>query len=240
MDAKHRHELKQDEFTLATMTLADRLAEYRTPLLIGAGVVVLVALVVGGVTVYRSQQANKAGAALGIAMATAEAPIVPAPTLPGATQTPGSFPTLTARADAAAEAFTNVVTTYPGTDAAHAAQFQLAAQMLAGGKAAEAEQAYAAVAAGEGRTLRGQAAKLGQAEALLALGRHDEALTIYTDLAAARDGALPVDGVLMQLARASQRAGKTAEARAAFQRVVDEFPESPYTPAAQAEMAALN
>jgi hypothetical protein len=41
-----------------------------------------------------------------------------------------------------------------------------------------------------------------------------------------RDGKLPVDGVLMELARVCRKAGKLQEARAAFKRVVDEFPES--------------
>ena len=51
---------------------------------------------------------------------------------------------------------------------------------------------------------------------------------------------LPGDGLLMQLGRASERAGRTDEARAAFQRVIDEFPESSYVMTAQQEIAALN
>lgn len=240
MDAKHRHELKQNEFAIATMTVADRIAEHKTTILTILGVVAVVAVVAGGVMAYRTSQANKAGELLGRAMATAEAPVVPAPTLPGATQTPGTFPTVQARAEAAAQAFTQVTTTYPGTAAARVAQFHLAAQMLAGGKAAEAEQAYGALAADEGNTLRGQSARLGQAEALMALGRTDDALKIFAELAAQRDGAMPVDGLLMQLGRASQRAGRTAEARAAFQRIVDEFPESTFIMSAQQQIAALN
>jgi TolA-binding protein len=75
---------------------------------------------------------------------------------------------------------------------------------------------------------------------MMAAGRHDDALKIYTDVAAVRDGALPVDGLLMQLGRASKRAGKMAEARAAFQRVIDEFPESGFVSVAQQQIAALN
>lgn len=240
MDAKHRHQLKQNEFAVATMTLAERLAEYRKPLLTAVAAVVLLAVVAGGFMAYRTRQANAAGAALGVALATAEAPIAPAPTLPGASQTPGTFPTAEARADASASAFRAVMTDYPGTEAARVAAFHLAGQLLAGGQATEAERAYAQLATEEGNTLRGQSARLGQAEALMALGRTDDALKIYTDLAAARDGQLPTDGLLMQLGRASARAGKTAEARAAFQRVVDEFPTSGYVMVAQQEMAALN
>jgi TolA-binding protein len=225
---------------MATISVADRLAEHRSTLLKIVAVVAVLAVIAAGVMAYRTRQANSAGAALGVAMAIAEAQVLPAPTLPGATQTPGTFPTSQARAEAAIAAFRDVTTNYAGTEAARVAAFQLAGQLLAGGKAAEAEQAYAALAAEEGNTLRGQSAKLGQAEALLAAGRTDEALKIYTDLAAVRDGALPVDGLLMQLGRASQRAGKTAEARAAFQRVVDEFPESTFVSTAQQQIAALN
>jgi TolA-binding protein len=112
--------------------------------------------------------------------------------------------------------------------------------LLAAGRPAEAEQAFAAVATAEGSNVRGQAARLGQAEALMAAGRTDEALKIYTDLAAVRDGAMPVDGLLMQLARASQRAGRPDEARAAYQRVVDEFPESGFAQTARQQLAAAN
>ena len=54
-----------------------------------------------------------------------------------------------------------------------------------------------------------------------------------------RDGMLPVDGVLMQLARAYEKAGKAAEARTAYKRVVDEFPDSLYVPAARTELTRL-
>lgn len=239
MDSKHRHELKQNEFAIATLTLAERVAEHRNTILTAVAVVGVVAIVAGGVMAYRTRQANIAGAALGIALATAEAQIAPLSTLPGATQTPGTFPTAQARSEAAINAFTDVTTTYPGTDAARTASFHLGSALMAAGRAAEAEQAFAAVAV-EGNTVRGQAARLGQAEALMAAGRTDDALKIYADLAAVRDGAMPVDGLLMQLGRASQRAGRTAEARAAFQRVVDEFPESGFLQAAQQQIAALN
>jgi outer membrane protein assembly factor BamD (BamD/ComL family) len=44
----------------------------------------------------------------------------------------------------------------------------------------------------------------------------------------------------MELGRASLKAGKTAEARAAFKRVVDEFPESTFVADAQQRLAATN
>ena len=58
--------------------------------------------------------------------------------------------------------------------------------------------------------------------------------------AAQRDGVVPVDSVLMELARAYVKAGKPTEARAAFKRVVDEFPESTHVTEARTQMTSLS
>jgi TolA-binding protein len=74
---------------------------------------------------------------------------------------------------------------------------------------------------------------------LLAGGKVDDAIKAFSDLSAERDGVLPVDGVLMQLARAYLKAGKTQEARATFKRVVDEFAQSPYAAEARQQLTAI-
>jgi TolA-binding protein len=240
MDSKHRHDLKKDEFANVVLGATDTLAE-RGKLIAGivAAVVVLL-VIVGGVMAWRTRQANEAGALLGVAMATATSPIVPGPTAPGAAQTPGTFPTEQARAEAALAAFNAVIAEAPGTEAARMAAYYAASELLAVGRYEEAERAFADIAASEGSSLRGQSAKLGQAEALVGLGRTNDALAIYNELAAVRDGILPADAVLIQLGRTSERAGLTAEARAAYQRLVDEFPDSLFVPDAQQQLAALN
>lgn len=236
MKSTERHELKRNPFAETTFSVVDWLRENQMRVLAGVGILALLAAVAAGVWAWRARQANQAGAMLGIALAISEAPVVPAPTLPGAVQQAGTYPTAQARADAAIQAFTDVVTTYPRTDAAQVASAHIASELLAAGRAAEAEQAFASLAQAGG--LYASSAKLGQAQALMAIGRTDDALKIYTDLAAARDGMLPTDALLMELARASLAAGKTAEARAAFQRIIDEYPESGFVQAAQQQIAA--
>ena len=82
-------------------------------------------------------------------------------------------------------------------------------------------------------------ARLGLAEVATKAGRHDEAITIWKDVAAKADGDVPVDGVLIQLARTYQAAGKSPDAVQAYKRIVDEFPQSPYLDDARREMEAL-
>ena len=58
-------------------------------------------------------------------------------------------------------------------------------------------------------------------------------------LADNKDGPLPVDGILMQLGRTYREAGKTTEAQQTFNRVVEEFPESPFSGDARKELESL-
>ena len=70
-------------------------------------------------------------------------------------------------------------------------------------------------------------------------GRPEPAIATLTQLAQRTDLEIPVDGVLMQLGRAYDKAGKTADAIRAFTRIGDEFPDSPYAGDAKTEAERL-
>ena len=90
-----------------------------------------------------------------------------------------------------------------------------------------------------GDSVYGQMAKLGKADAEVAAGKFDGAIAVYKALSADKDGSLPVDGILMQLGRACDAAGKAADARQAFKRIIDEFPQSPYSAEAKRALDAI-
>jgi TolA-binding protein len=199
-------------------------------------------VIIGGVAgflMYRQGRANDAGAALGTAMAIAQATISPASTLPGATQPAGTYPSENARSEAALKAFQDVIATYPGTPAALTAKYESAGELLDLGRPAEAEKLFAEVAAANSE-LYSSVARLGVAQSKVRTGQYDDAVKLLTELAANRDGALPVDGVLMQLGEAYLKAGKPIDARATYQRVVDEFSDSSYAFEARRQLAAVN
>jgi TolA-binding protein len=239
MKAHERHKLKQNDFVETTMSIIGVVQENRGLAAIILAIVVVVAAAGGGWWYWRTSRANGAGALLGIAMATEQATIAPAPTLPGAQQTPGTYPTEQAKADAVVKALTAVITQYPGTDAAIQAQYQLGSEYLSQGRASDADAAFQKVV-DSGSSLYAPLGRLGRAQALMAEGKSDDALKIYSELAADRTTSLPVDGLLMEMARAAQKAGKTQEARAAYKRVTDEFPDSQYANDARQQLAALN
>ena len=241
MKASERHQLKQNEFVETTMRVADWARGHQRELVPAVIAVLVVAAVVGGYSFWHKHRADRAGALLGVATVLEQAPIAPPSNVPGAKQVAGTYPTEQARGEAALKALQEVVDQYPSTKAALVARYQIAAEYLALNRPADAQKAFETVAADAGSSsIYAALARMGEAEALMAANKYDDAAKIYTDLAAQRDGAMPVDGVLMQLASAEQKAGKTADARATYKRVVDEFPDSAYVTDAQQQIAALN
>ena len=240
MKATERHHLKQNEFAATTGRVVGAALEHRSRILPIAGIVALVALVGGGFYYVQKRGADQASAALGAAMAVSQSQVVPPPTLPGATQQAGTFPTDQARLEASLKAFQDVAAKYPSDESGLAAKYHMGATLLALNRPAEAETAFADVAQRAGSSsIYKSVAQLGWGQALANAGKYDDAIKKFTDLSAQRDGDLPVDGVLMQLARTYVKAGKTQDARAAFKRVVDEFPGSPYTAEARQQLAGM-
>lgn len=239
MKADHRHQLKQNDFAIRVAKATEVLAANRTNIVLGLVAVVGLVVAISAYSWWSGRTAAQAEALLAVAMQTYDAPIVPAPTVPGATQQAGTYPTEQARSEAALAAFQNVIDQYPNTDAGTAARYHHAASLAAIGRYAEAEKGFQATIDAAGDSLFGATARLGRAEALIAAGQFDQGIKVLEELSANRDGLLPVDGVLMQLARGYQKAGKSAEARTTFKRVVDEFPDSLYVPQARTELAKL-
>jgi TolA-binding protein len=240
MKSQQRHQLKQNEFAATVGQVVQTVRDDRQRIIGIVLVVVLVAGAIGGYFVWRQRGRNAAGALYASAVAVSQSAIAPAPTVPGAVQAPGTFPNAKARSEAALAAFQNVAKTYPSSPDGLAAAYQAADALFALGRLPEAEKAYADVITRAGaQSLYGSSARLGLAETLAAQSQYDRAIKEYTDLAAQRDGILPVDGILVGLARTYAKAGKTADARATFKRVVDEFPTSAYANEARTQMVLL-
>ena len=128
---------------------------------------------------------------------------------------------------------------YPSTDAGIYARYQEAATWTTLGSSAQAISAYQHVIDRAGDGIYGQMARLGLAQAQALEGKYDQAINAYKELAQRKDGPLPVDGILMQLGKAYLDAGKRADAQQTFTRLVDEYPESPFTADARKALETL-
>ena len=205
-----------------------------------AGIAVLGIVLVGGYVWWRQSREAKATTALASALAIYQAPVVPlaapAPGSPLPVAQPGTYATEQAKLDAALPKFVAAATQFPGTEAGAAARYHEAGILAALGRYAEAEQRYQEVVS-SGKGIYARTARLGLADAQVAQGKFDPAIKQYQDLTTDSASQLPLDGVLMQLGRAYAKAGKKDEAARAFNRVVEEFPQSLYAADARKELA---
>ena len=239
MKAQERHHLKENEFAVTTARVAAQLAANRRTILTVVGAAAVAGALVAGYFYFQSRTYDQASAMLGAAMTIQQSTVAPAPTVPGAKQAAGTYPTEAARDEAAMAAFQKVIDAYPTHEIGTAARYHLGGVQLSLGRDADAERTFTEATAKGGTSLYADMAKLGRVQALAAQKKYDEAIKSLTDLSAQRDGKLPIDGVLMELARVCRKAGKMQEARAAFKRVVDEFSESGYANEARQQLATM-
>jgi TolA-binding protein len=240
MKSIERHRLKENEFA-RSVAQARAVLDNRQRDIVAVLVVAVVALAaVGGYVWWRQSTNAKANTALAAALAIYEAPVVPpaapapgsAPPLPQ----PGTFQTEQAKLEAALPKFIEAADKHPNRDAGIAARYHAAGILASLGRYPEAEQRFKEVTDKAGNSIYGRTAKLGLAETQLAQQKYDPAIAIYTELSRDTNSQIPVDSVLMHLGRAYVRAGKKEDAIRAFNRIVEEFPQSLYAADARKEM----
>jgi TolA-binding protein len=202
------------------------------------GIAVVVGAVAIGYIAWREHVQSRAHALLADAVVVLEAPISPPPA-PGQPQQGLRFATERERAQAALTKLKIAADAYPSTDAGLYARYQEGATLVALGNPTLAVAAYQQVVDRDGRGIYGQMARLGLAEAQARAGQFDQAIRTYQDLSQHKEGPLPIDGILMQLGRAYLDAGKRAEAQQTFNRLVEEFPDSPFNADAKRELDNL-
>ena len=244
MKRTQRHHLKENELAETLAAVSGTLVARKS--LIGGIVlaVLVVAAVIGGITVWRRGDDQRAEQLLADAMVTFNAPVVPASAASQPGEVPaaatlgatGSFATEAAKLNAALPKLKTASETYPNTTAGITATYHYASSLAALGKHGEAIAAFDEVMARAGRnSLYGRMALMGKADAQAQARQFDAAIATWNELAGSSDQDLPKDAILMELAKTYQASGKQDDARKTYSRIVDEHPTSPY--AAEAKTA---
>lgn len=247
MKRLERKHLKEDELT-HTMRMAREFVEPRQQLLkkIGAGVIVLLVIVVA-YGFWKQRGDSRGQKELAEALVALNAEVVPvgvqgAEGVPAAAQlgATGTFATEEAKLNAALPKLKTAADAYPSSPSGIQARYHLGGALAALGRHAEAITAFDEVIKQAGESsLYGQMAVMGRADAQSKGGQVDAAIASLKALAARGGETLPVDAVLMELARAYVQKGSRDEARKTFTEIVDKHPQSPYITEARAELEGL-
>jgi TolA-binding protein len=242
-----RKHLKENELA-HTLRVAREYIEPRQQAITTVAILVVVFILgIAGISVWRQRSSGESEQALAQAMVALNAQVVPAGVagaegVPAAAQlgATGTFATEEAKLNAAVPKLQAAADGYPSTPAGIQARYHLAGALAALGRHSEAITAFDEVVQRAGEdSLYGRMARLGKADAQARGGQIDAAIETWKGMASAEGDDLPVDAILIQLARAYVQKGNTEEARKTFSEIVDKHPNSPYLAQAREELENL-
>lgn len=220
-----RKKLKQDEF----ISVVDRIVHWVTdnwrPLALVFGAVCLVVVTWWGFTTFSSGRRDKAATEMAAAMKLYS----------GDQSGKGAAPDV----EAAKKKFEDVVDRFGHTDQADEARIYLARIAFDKGDAETAKTLLQIVSQRHGDDVLGRLATLDLVHIREQLGQGPEVAKELEAMAAGNDRRLPRDAALYELGALYVREQKPDQAKEYFQKLVQDFPDSPYQRQAQQRLREL-
>jgi tetratricopeptide (TPR) repeat protein len=225
-----RKELKRNELAETFGRTVDYVSHHRRGAVEAIGAAAAVLVLAAGFVLFRGWRERQAGRDLSAALEILEAPLS---TDPAAAAAVRKFSTAADREREATKHLREAAAK-GGTDAGRAARVILAARSDKPAQAAEtlsreAREARAEVAA---------AAEIDAARLLAAEGKTTEAIDRLKRAIESPQSAAPKDALLFVLAETYEKAGSAVDARATYQRLVNDYPNSPYRNDAHAKLGS--
>lgn len=238
-DRLTRKDIKRDEFADAVGKGVLYAETHSKTILYSIGGALLVAALAVGIYLFLGYRAEKANEALARALKVHDAQIDAVSPKPDDAKEP-TFKDEASRAAAAKKLFEEVESRYGMSDAADVAGLYLAEMEAGAGKLAEARKTWEVfVKEHKGHMLAGQA-QLN----LLALdrkeGKAQEVAAKLRTMLEDAEPALPQDVALYELGVTLEQLGQKPEALLQYQRILDEYPQSPYRSEATQKISALD
>jgi tetratricopeptide (TPR) repeat protein len=234
-----REEIKHDEITDALGRTVEYVASHRqllTRVGIGAVVLAVVAVIAGFLFSGDDVGASKA---LVSAVRVFDAPIDATSPKPSDPVSP-SFPNEEARRTRAKELLETVRREHGGSEQAKVAGLYLGRIAASQGDLATAKKSWEDFVAGAPDHFLAAQTRLNLLRLETMQGSKEEAVKKLEGLLEKTEKPLPEDVLLFELATQREALGRADDALAAYQRIVDEFPGSPYQREAQQKVTSLS
>ena len=215
-----RKDLKRNDLVQTVGRTVDYVSHHRRGVTETIAVGAALAVLVGGLLLWRLYRENEAGKELSAALTALQTPLVGQPAVSGAART---YASQTER-EKDARGHLQRAASYRATSAGRAAAVLLAAQ---GAPNAEGSSALAR-AAREGGGVVAASAEIDAARLLAAQGKTAEAIDRLRRAIESPTSAAPKDALLFALGEIYENAGSMTDARATYQRLLNEYPESSY------------
>lgn len=220
--------LKDDEFIEHAPDVIDWLEKNRAVVIRAVAGILVIVIALGAWSLWSNRRRDAAAELLEDGM-KAYRPVAPA----GATEAPA------ADLAGALAAFEKAAASGGSSGVGVTASFYRASVLLDLGRAAEAAPILEQVVASAPSPSLAASARALLATTYESAGDLEKAAGVLTQLAADPDGIFPADAALMRLAAVLEAQGKTAEARAAYQDLLNRFPDGTAAAEARTELQRL-
>ena len=220
-----RRDLKRNELAETVGRTVDYVGRHRRGVTGTAAIAIGFVLLAGGFFLFRAYRERAAGRDLSAGLAILATPLATEPSAQGAPKTYA----IAGKRSQEAEARLAKAASYGGTVAGRAARVILAAR---GAKGVQAQETFTK-AARQGRAEVAAVAEIDAARLLASQGKTAEAIDRLKRAIESPESAAPKDALLFTLAEIYDRAGSSSDARATYQRLVRDYPDSPYRSDAQ-------
>jgi TolA-binding protein len=237
MDRQHRRDLKHDKFVDEVGALSIRARENQRLLYLIVGAIVAACLIGYGIYFYKSNQEQKAQAALASAIETVDSPLIVAGQ---PNQDPrAKFKTEEERSAAAEKQLKDVQAKFGGSDASDVAGLYLARIAAAKGDVAGAKKMLQDFINEHPKHVLVGPARYSQYQLRIDNGEAAQVVNeLNQELAKTDNQLLPGDSMLALLAHAYDVQGSSDKSKEAYRRIITQYPDSPYVLDAQRRVGA--
>ena len=223
-----RKQLKQDDdFVSAAEWIFRWVSDNLRPIMAGIAAVVAIALIWWGVIAWSGSRAGEASILLSHAVTTFEG------------EGDVGSPVTVGDVDVAETEFLQVIDSYGRSDQADMARLYLARIALGRGQPDEARTALVDLRDKHGDDVIGRLATLELIDLRVASGQGSEIAGELEAMVTGQSQGLPPDAALFKLGEIFVAEGDSDQARTYFERLLEEFPESPYLDGARQQLAEL-
>lgn len=234
-----RKEIKRDEFATALGRGVDYAESHVRTILYAVGGVLLLLAIGVGIYFFLGSRARKANEALSYALKVDQAPIQATGAKPNDKAEP-SFATEAARDAKSKELFTALHNDFGGTEAGDVAGLYLAQIAADEGQLDRARELWSDFVDEHGDHALAGEARLNLFALDRKQGKGEDLVTRLRGMLEESEPPLPKDVLLHEMAITQEQLGRPQEAVAAYQQIVDDYPQSPYRQDAQQKLSALD
>jgi len=234
-----RKDIKRDEIRAAFGRSVEYAGSHVRTITYAVGGVLVLGALAAAVYFYLGHRREDANQALAEATKIYQAPIAATGAKPNDPTVP-SFPTEAVRRARAKELLQKVRDDYGMSDAADVAGLYLAQIAAAEGKLDEARKLWNDFVAEHGDSMLAGEARLNLIDLDRKQGKAEQVVKDLRAMLEKGDSPLPQDVVLNELGKTLEQLHRPQEAVQSYQRIVDEFPQSPFRQDAQQKVSTLD